>query len=219
MRRTLARRFDELEADLAQMQPLLQLHGMLATRRPLPQMTGYAIAPDFGVMLAQIVADQRPEVIVETGSGVSTLILAYALEKLGRGRVIALEHDPAYARRTREELDRHGLAAYATVVDAPLEPVTVGGETHRWYALGALPAGAIDLVVDDGPPRYAGTMLRYASLPILSKRMSRDGLFVLDVIGEEERAILERWQRELPELRHERLATKKGNVLIRGCNE
>jgi predicted O-methyltransferase YrrM len=216
VRATIERRLVELDADIAQTQPLLQLHGMLATRRPLQQMRGYAIAPDFGVMLAQIIADEQPELVVETGSGVSTVIIAYALEKLGRGRVIALEHDPEFARRTREELRRHGLEAYATIVDAPLEPVRIAGQTYQWYSQRALDdLGEIDVVVDDGPPRYVGDMLRYASLPILSRRMSRDGLFVLDVVGDEERAILDRWQAELPELRQERLETKKGNVLIR----
>ena len=213
---TLGRRVDDLEGEIAQVQPLLQLEQMLETRRPLQPMRGYAIAPDFGVLLAQLVADRRPELIVETGSGVSTVILAYGLEKLGRGRVIALEHDPEYARRTREELHRHGLDAYATIVEAPLESVAIGGKTYRWYsqhALDGLPA--IDLVVDDGPPRYIGPMLRYASLPILSRHMRPDALFVLDVVGDEERAILERWRRELPGFRQDVIASKKGNVLIR----
>jgi predicted O-methyltransferase YrrM len=216
VRVTLERRVSELEEEVAQTQPLLQLHAMLATRRPLPQMRGYAIAPDFGVMLAQTIADEKPELVLETGSGVSTLIIAYALEKLGRGRVVALEHDPEYARRTREELQRHGLERLATVVDAPLEPTRIGGREYRWYAQRALDdLGEIDLVVDDGPPRYVGDMLRYASLHVLSRRMSPRGLFVLDVVGEEERTILDRWRAELPELRQERLDTKKGNVLIR----
>ena len=212
---TVGRRLDEIEADLAQVQPLLQLERLIEPRRPLQPMRGFAIAPDFGVMLAQLVADRRPELVVETGSGVSTVIIAYALEKLGRGRVIALEHDPEYAQRTREELRRHGLEAFATVVEAPLEPVTIDGATYEWYSLRALDGiRGIDLVVDDGPPRYVGHMLRYASLPLLSRRMNASGLFVLDVVGEEERTILDRWRRELPAFHQDRVATKKGNVLI-----
>jgi hypothetical protein len=167
-------------------------------------------------MLAELVADHQPELVVETGSGASTVIIAYALERLGRGRVIALEHDPKYAHRTREELARHGLTDYATVVDAPLEPVRVRDKTYRWYSPRAIEnLRDVDLVVDDGPPRHVGDELRYASLHLLAPRMHEDGLFVLDVVGDEERTMLQRWRAELPHFAHEHVPTKKGNVLIR----
>lgn len=218
VRATVMRRLGELEADIAQTQPLVALASQLHTRRPLPQMSGFAIAPDFALYLTELIDDERPEVVVETGSGVSTLIIAYALEKLGRGKVIALEHDPAYARRTRDEIARHGLTRYATVVDAPLEPITLGGERHRWYAQRALDGvTAIDLVVDDGPPRHVGPMLRYPSLPLLATRLTPRGAFVLDVVADEERAILARWRTELPDLAHVEHASKKGHVVIRRC--
>ncbi|HEU4728856.1 MAG TPA: class I SAM-dependent methyltransferase [Kofleriaceae bacterium] len=216
VRASLDRRLDELSADVAQIEPLLALHGRLAARRPLPAMRGFAIAPDFALLLTELIADERPELVVETGSGVSTLVIAYCLEKLGRGRVVALEHDAGYAAATRAELERHGLSSYATVVHAPLEPLELDGERHRWYARAALAdLPPIDLVVDDGPPRYLGDMLRYASLPVLASRMAPRGVFVLDVIADEERAILARWSQELPEFRQLRLDTKKGNAILR----
>ena len=217
VRATLVRRLDELDAEVAQVQPLIELARVLPTRLPLPAMRGFAIAPDFALALAELVARERPRLVVETGSGVSTLVIAYALEQLGAGgRVVALEHDPAYAAATRAWIDAHGLAGVASVREAPLEPVEIAGERHRWYARGALDdLPEIDLVVDDGPPRHVGPMLRYASLPMFAPRLGRAGLFVLDVIGEEERAVLARWRRELPELAHVHVTSKKGHVLIR----
>ncbi len=213
---SLSRTLEDIAADISQVQPLLQLERMLPTRRPLPAMTGYAIAPDCAVLLAQLVADEKPELIVETGSGVSTLVLGYALQRLGRGRVIALEHEPAYAEKTRALIALHGLSAYATVIDAPLEPVMIGGRPYHWYSTRALAGlGRIDLVVDDGPPRIAGTMLRYASLPLLAPRLSARSTFLLDVVATEEREILARWREELPMFAQEHLPTKKGNVIIR----
>ena len=216
VRGSLDRRLDALEADVAQVEPLLALRDRLVTRRPLPAMRGFAIAPDFALLLTELIADERPELVVETGSGVSTLVIAYGLEKLGRGRVIALDHDAGYAAATRAELERHGLSGYATVVHAPLEPLEIDGEHHRWYARAAL-AGLppIDLVVDDGPPRYLGDMLRYASLPELASRLAPRGVFVLDVIADEERAILARWAQRLPEFRQQLLDTRKGNAILR----
>jgi predicted O-methyltransferase YrrM len=216
LRASLEQHLMDIVADVTQLEPLLTLSARLVTRQPLPAMRGYAIAPDFALILTTLVADEKPELVVETGSGVSTLVIAYALEKLGRGRVVALDHDARYADRTRALIERHGLGAYAKVVNAPLEELDVGGERHRWYALSALDGlDGIDLVVDDGPPKYAGKMLRYASLPLFRTRLSARGIFVLDVVGDEEKVILERWKRELPEWSQEHLDTKKGNVIIR----
>lgn len=216
MQITMARALHELSSDIAQTQPLIDLARELPTERPLPAMQGYAIAPDFALMLARMIAEEKPELILETGSGVSTLVAAYALQRLGRGRVIALEHEPEYAEKSRALIAQHGLSAYAEVVYAPLEPIELGGTMYRWYSLRALEnLGPIDMVIDDGPPRCAGDMLRYASLPVLGKRLALRGTFVLDVVGEEEKIILERWRRELPGFAQEHLATKKGNVIIR----
>ena len=123
--------------------------------------------------------------------------------------MIALDHDETFAKKTRAEIDRHGLGAFATVVHAPLEPIEVDGALDR-HAL-----GEIDLVVDDGPPKYAGPMLRYASLPVFARRLSAQGLVVLDYVGDEERVILERWRKRYPDFSQEHLDTKKGNVILR----
>src|SRR3569623_568406 len=214
---TFSRRCDEVAGDVAQTQPLLELARTLPMRLPLPPRREYASAPDSALLLAELVAREHPKLVVETGSGASTLVLAYALEKLGEGgRVVALDHDAAFAARTRELIAAHGLGAVASVVDAPLEPIEIRGEHHRWYATRALDGlGPIDLVFDDGPPRHVGPMLRYASLHVFAPRLAARGTFVLDVVGAEERDVLARWRRELPELHQALLATKKGNVLLR----
>src|SRR6185437_3284951 len=209
-------RFADVVADVSQIEPLLELRARLRPRRPLPPLAGYAIAPDFALMLTTLIAEEQPRLVVETGSGVSTLVIAYALEKLGRGRVVALELSAGYAARTRAEIERHGLSAYATVVHAPLAPIEVDGERCAWHAIEALDGlDDIDLVVDDGPPRYLGEMLRYASLPTFAKRLRPDGLFVLDFVDDEERKTLALWAQRHPDFVQEHLHTKKGNVILR----
>jgi hypothetical protein len=215
-RATVLRRLDDLDADASQVQALLELRARLPTRRALPAMREFAIAPDFAVLLTELIAAEQPRLVVETGSGVSTLVIGYALEKLGRGRVVALEHDPVYAAKTRAEIERHGLAAFASVVDAPLEPLAIDGASHRWHAVRALDGlDPIDLVVDDGPPRYLGRMLRYASLPTFAPRLSSHAVFVLDVIADEERAILAQWKRLFPAFDQQFVPSKKGAVILR----
>jgi hypothetical protein len=216
IRATLLRRLDDLDAEASQIQPLLELRARLPTRHPMPVMREFAIAPDFALLLSELIAVEQPELVVETGSGVSTLVIAYALERIGRGRVVALEHDPIYAAKTRRDIARHGLASFASVVDAPLEPVTIGGERHCWHSVRALEGiDQIDLVLDDGPPRYLGRMLRYASLPTLAPKLSSRAVFVVNVIGEEERAILGRWKSLFPAFGQHFVPNKKGAVVLR----
>jgi hypothetical protein len=212
----LSRSLGFLEADISQMQALVALNDRLVTRRPLPPMRDYTIAPDFGLALIQLIDDERPQLVVETGSGVSTLIIAYRLEHLGRGRVISLEQDPAHAARTRAELERHGLSAFAQVVDAPLAPLTIDGVAYRWHSTRALDElSGIDLVVDDSPPRVLGDNLRYASLPTFAPKLAPRATFVMNMITPEELDVLARWKRELPEFRHELHASKKGHAVLR----
>jgi predicted O-methyltransferase YrrM len=209
-------RFTELDGAISQIEPLIALSAHLGARRPLPPMTVYSIAPDFALLLFEMVCDRRPQVIVETGSGVSTLVCAYALEKVGGdGHILALDHDATYADKTRATLAAHGLAHRATVVHAPLEPTAVGGGSYLWYRQEALASVKdIDLVIDDGPPKYVGKMARYASLHVLSPKMRPAALFVLDVVGKEERTTIHRWLAELP-FEASFLATRKGNVIFR----
>jgi predicted O-methyltransferase YrrM len=215
-RAALGERLTELEGALSQVEPLIALSTRMNARRALPPMTEYAIAPDFALMLYELVEERAPRVIVETGSGVSTLICAYALEKVGgEGHVTALDHDAKFAEKTRAVLASHGLSHRATVIHAPLEKTGAGGEQVLWYrkeALGSVEA--IDLVVDDGPPKYVGPMARYASLHVLGPKMGPSGLFVLDCVGKEEKEIVRRWCAELP-FDAEWLATRKGNVIFR----
>jgi predicted O-methyltransferase YrrM len=209
-------RLGELEAELSQIEPMIALSRLVPAKRALPAMRGYAISPDFALFLYELVKDLAPRQIVESGSGVSTLLCAYALEAAGGdGKVLALDHDALFAAKSRATIAKHGLSHRATVVHAPLVATTANGVACTWYAQDALAGlGPIDLVMDDGPPKYVGKNARYASLHLLAPRMSPGAPFVVDYIGDEERALIDRWCRELP-FDAEWLETKKGNVILR----
>jgi predicted O-methyltransferase YrrM len=44
--------------------------------------------------------EERPKFVIECGSGSSTALIAACLQRIGQGRLVALEHDPGYARKT-----------------------------------------------------------------------------------------------------------------------
>ena len=87
----------------------------------------------------QLIADKAPKYVLELGSGMSTLVMAYALESAEGGHLTALEDIPTVARNTRELLSEHGLSQYARVIDAPLTSLELEGKRHTYYDMRDLP--------------------------------------------------------------------------------
>jgi predicted O-methyltransferase YrrM len=61
---------------------------------------------------------EQPELVLELGSGRSTIVLADAVASYG-GRLVSLEHDPRYYRRTQEWLGSRAN------VELRLAPITI----------------------------------------------------------------------------------------------
>lgn len=196
----------------AQVEAMGWLRASLGLEHPLPATRGFAAAPDLLVELVRTLDRTRPQVVVELGSGVSTVVLAARLKALGSGRVIAVEHDPDYARQTRDELAFQGLADVATVIEAPLGPIRVGEADRIWYQVppGVLPSG-IGLLLVDGPPAATGPLARYPALPLLRDRLAPGAVVLVDdAVRADEQEMVARWQAETPGLDVERLPFDSG---------
>ena len=199
-----------------QLQALDGLYRDLKFASALPLTRGWAASPDFLSVLARHAMDRRPEVVVECGSGVSTVVLARCMQLNGRGRVIALDHDSVFAEETRRNLARHGLSEWAEIIDAPLQKQFRGAEEWNWYDMRDFPDVRIDMLVVDGPPMPMGHMVRYPAGPELFPRLSSTAtVFLDDAEREDERRIVERWIAENPGLRAEKIKCEKGCVMFK----
>lgn len=189
---------------IRQIEGLLAVHAVVQPTSALPKSRGWAASPDMLQVLLLTAEERRPERVLECSSGFSTLVLAAWMRRTGHGHVWSLEHEPVYADKTRALLRTHGLADWATVLDAPLIPVTLPQWAGRWYDHrvldAALPAGAsVDMLVIDGPPDHLGPLARYPALPLLGARLAPTCTVVLDDTGRSsEQRALERWQQEMP---------------------
>jgi len=198
------------------LQSVAMLEYELELDRPLPPTRGFAASPDLLLHLATHIRRNRPGLAVECGSGVSTLVLARALQLAGRGHVHSLENDAAFAEETRAMLRDYGVDEFATVHAAPLEDHAVGGATWRWYATGGLPAGTpIDLLFVDGPHEEVQPLARYPAGPLLFGRLAPDAVVVLDDAARAgEKAAVRRWLDEFPRLQARELPTEDGCVVL-----
>jgi predicted O-methyltransferase YrrM len=185
-----------------QLESLLSLVSLIRLQRPLPSMRGFAGSPDLLNYLLTEVLNNRPRLVVEASSGVSTLILAYALKMTGSGRVVSLEHELDYARRTQTLIESHGLEDVARVVHAPLRSVEVDSKAWQWYDLDAVPTDQpIDLLVIDGPPHSTQPRARFPAVPLLWERLQPGAKIVLDDGNRpDEKAAVEGWKAKYPDL-------------------
>ncbi len=162
--------------------------------------SGWAADPVTVHNAVRLVAEARPGLVVECGSGNSTVVIARCLRALGRGRLISLDHDPAYARRTTELLRLYGVEDLATVVVAPLVARQADGQAVQWYGPQYEPllSAPIDVLLVDGPPGTSSKLARYPAVPILQPRLAPTCSILLDDGDRmDERTIAPLWARAL----------------------
>ncbi|MFJ1751214.1 class I SAM-dependent methyltransferase [Streptomyces sp. NPDC088116] len=149
------------------------------------------------------------KVLVECGSGTSTVVFARMMNQRGYGKLLSLEHDGEWAARVTTQLAAEGLSDVATVVHAPLEEHPAAVKGMDWYASKTVSDeitaytdkhGAIDLLLVDGPPGWQRdrTLARYPAAPVLWEYLAPGASVLLDDVNRAGgKEITERWKEEL----------------------
>ena len=197
-----------------EVEALLQLFQKIKPRAPMPSSGHWALDPTGILQLTALVEQQHPSLVVELGSGTSSVWLGYMMESIGVGRVVSLEHDGSFATRSRALVEAHGLTEMVEIRDAALEPLELDGRTYSWYNAEAMAdLKDIDLLIVDGPPGSTGPKARYPALPALVERLSDGALVVMDdATRDDESKIVNTWCLENPGLH--RLLEILGNQAI-----
>ncbi|MEN1960940.1 class I SAM-dependent methyltransferase [Luteimonas sp. MJ246] len=191
------------------------LQKLVGSPLPLPPPTGWAADSDLLVELSRLVALNKPNLVVELGSGLSTVVIAATLRSNGSGRVISVEHDASYAHSTQQSLKMAGLDALVEIRVAALEEQR-GVSSTVWYGLSdeSFPE-LVDLVFVDGPPAELGNNIRESALNYFWPRLAANGSLIFDDARRpEENTFIERWLRGHPEALIQHPLTLKGCAII-----
>ena len=174
--------------------PQLDIRGVIP---PFPHQ-GFEITGEEAVFFFHLIRRQRPKLVMELGSGSSTVLFAAALRANGSGRVISIEHDAAHVKHTRALLEQAELSDRVHLVSAPLTEITLNGRTFQWYDLGSLLRSLndrIDVLFVDGPPGKVQSLSRFPALPMLLPHLSpRATVVVDDGAREDEVKMVELWR-------------------------
>jgi predicted O-methyltransferase YrrM len=207
--KTLLENFPHLRVTMQQAEGRAYLARLLGLEfGDLPPFGGWAASADFLIILAEHILNEKPDTIVEFGSGVSTIVAARCLQINGRGRLTSYDHDASFAGITRARASRLGLEVDIHVVELGTNP----GFDGKWYNV-ENPPGRIDLMVVDGPPNTIHAQTRGGAGLVFS-RLSAGGIILLDDAQRPgEKAIVERWKRDFPTMNFSYLGTEKGTVI------
>ncbi len=200
---------------------LFAIHREIDSLRTLPQMAtpygGFAISPDLARLIVEQVLLNKPVMIVELGSGASTILLGHVAETLPGTRVVSLEHDPLWYANTLIDLETHRVHN-VDLRYAPLTPIEIDSREYLWYSIEALKdLRDIDLVLVDGPPGDVGPKARFPAGPVLHPKC-RDGCLwiVDDTVREDEQEVVRHWMDTMKlDLLFERVWRKKGATVLR----
>jgi hypothetical protein len=185
-----------------EVEALLQLFRDVTPRAPMPSSGRWALNPTDLLGILFLIEQQQPRLVLELGSGTSSVWIAYALEKFG-GRLVSIDHEAEFAGRTRTLLTAHGLDHVAEVRDTPLRTVDVDGTEFNWYDVdGLADVDGVDLMLVDGPPGGVGPLARYPAMHLLGHKLSATATVILDDANrQDEKDVLDRWEAEIPGLR------------------
>ena len=194
------------EIQAARSKTLVEIHAMLVVLRRFPDcdMPTTPWSMDFTNLhaLIDLLDRKKPEIIVEFGSGISTIIIAGWLREQGKGQLISFDHDSDWASVTKRYVERHSFTN-VTIKERALRPQTCQDRSMDWYDIedDLASLNEIDLVVVDGPP--AGTTAapdsRLPAFFMLRDRMSSVGTFFLDdATRPGEQAVIASWRNSDP---------------------
>ncbi len=205
-----------------QVEDLLQIFKLLDIEAPFNRFGGWAASADFiKLIFKELIKKGKngPVSVLECGSGVSTVAVGYLLKRWEGSKLISLEHDYEYYKKTLEEIKIHNLLDVVDLRYAPLRVYEIGGKIWQWYESGFLDRNLkIDCLIIDGPPMSLQDRSSYPALPILKSRLSKDFTIILDVAArDDERAAVKAWQKEFG-LMHRYEPLQKGASVLYPAN-
>ena len=183
----------------------------------MPRPGTWAASEDLLLWLAGYVLEVRPSLVVDLGSGQSSVWMAAAMRAAGYpGRVVGVDHEAEYADATTELGRRQGVSEWLTVIHAPLAQEEIGGRSVTWYDVSALDGlRDVDLLSVDGPPGQGNPQARWPALPFFRDRLAPGARVVLDdMIRPDEQAIADDWLSRYPGTEIDRLDFEKGAAVL-----
>jgi predicted O-methyltransferase YrrM len=186
-----------------------QLLRLLDLKAPIPSTRSWAASPDVLLTLLQHAKKSNPKIILDLGSGMSTLVLA---KSAPTAKVISIDNSAEFAQKTRQMLSLHGVVN----ADVRVAPLTAHASGVDWYEISQLEdLNNIDLLFIDGPPGSKNDRARHPALAECLSKLSPRAIIVIDDASRDgEKDLAHEFAKALPSHTLEFLSHEKGTAVL-----
>lgn len=230
----------EIGDAVRQIEAMLNIQTFFEKGECLPQLHGWSVSSDAGLYIMNLIDENNYDLILEFGSGSSTVLIAKTLIKLTKQRTedrkcnpvqVAFEHHEKYYEKTVSDLRRAGLEKDVRLVLAPLQPyIAPDGGTYFFYSCHSTLRKLSEqfgkkriklFVLVDGPPGIACKHARYPAVPSVLSMLGKADIDVLldDYLREDEKEIVPMWMKDIDAMGlkviKEEKEMRKGACLLR----
>lgn len=171
----------------------------------------WPVSADFALCLMQQLVLKPYDLVIEFGSGMSTVIVAKTLALMAerndtrQTQFVSFEHLDSYYEQTLAHVQQAGLEKAVQLTLAPLEDwQAADGQVYPYYSCQSTLAKLVKqrqtsrkriLVIVDGPPAATGAQARYPAGPLLTAYFPNAHIDFLmdDYIREDEKQVVQRW--------------------------
>ena len=174
---------------------------------------GWPISPDIAQFLIQKIEENNYDLVLEFGSGTSTLLFAKALRNRenttnGKEKIlqVAFDHNEKYFHQTIAALATNSLSSRVDVVHTPLVPFQYGDDEFMYYDCKEKFSILKNddkikkiLVLVDGPPGATCPLARFPALIYLLDAFNGKEIHLVldDYAREEEKKTVSKWEQIL----------------------
>ena len=201
-----------------QIQSLFNIFNALEIPHMLPRFRDlWSISPDFGYLVTRNILDEKPDTVIEFGSGLTTLLVGLALKKNGTGKIVSIDQDEKYFDKTKRLISKFRLEDYVDLKLCSIETIHLHGKQRKWYATQFLDKiDTVQMIIVDGPPGSIQDKARYPALPVLYDKIDKHFIcFVDDYNRTAEEQMVDDWMNMYPDISLEKINTETGAALIR----
>ena len=191
-----------------QIEAYIQLNSLLQFESVVPPTRSWAASPDLLLVISETIKSIKPSLVVELGSGVSTLVAA----KSGAKKIVSIDNSEIFGEKTRQLLKAHNVQG----VEIRIAQLVPDKDGLDWYDLSVLTdLEKIDLLIIDGPPGSKNPDARYPALREFKDKLSINATIIIDDVKRDgERKLAEDFARSLPDHELVILDHEKGTAVI-----